>query len=94
MPVLMLEIDEALRRRLEEVAALTGSETGDALVSRLLPRWIDGHRHLCRKADDPALASREAGWTYFDELDAEVEANYDCIVADQDRVRSSAPKAA
>lgn len=86
MPKLVVEIPEATRRHLDEVAAATGAETGEQLVGRLLDRWLDRHQAFWEYVEEGRRDTREGRWSdgeaFFAKLDAELEAE----IAAQERI--------
>lgn len=77
MPKLTVDLTEATCRHLDEVAALTGSETGEALVARLLDRWLDRHQAFWEYVEVGRQDIREGrcsdGEEFFDKLLADLD---------------------
>lgn len=78
MATLTIEIDPALRRQLDETAALDGVETPEQLVARMLPRWLERYRELWESVEEGRRDIREGRGLseedVFDGLEARLRA--------------------
>lgn len=73
MPKLTVDLTEATRRHLDEVAALTGSETGEALVARLLDRHQAFWEYVEVGRQDIREGRCSDGEEFFDKLLADLD---------------------
>lgn len=75
MAVLALTLDEDARKKLDELAKETDGGSVEALVARLLPRWIEGHLAYCAWVEVGRRDAQEGRWREHDEVFDEIEAD-------------------
>jgi len=85
MPLLTIDIDESLSRKLDETAAATGTESAEAMIARLLPFWLEDHATFCALVEEGQADFRAGRHSDGDSFFAELEAKYTAMAKAQER---------